>query len=84
MAYYFRAQKMANRRGADQRLSWLRQIDQDERGAWVWRFRQILHTLGQVIQFVFTQRDAHWTPVIVYQPRVTREVAKGVGKGGGG
>eukprot|EP00435_Cladocopium_sp_Y103_P041796 s1601_g11.t1 len=60
--YFFRAKRSSAALPSHARLSWLQARDLEERSEWVSKFRESTSTLGQVIQEVYTSRDAHWVP----------------------
>eukprot|EP00435_Cladocopium_sp_Y103_P031497 s1905_g8.t1 len=60
--YFFRAKRSSAMLPPAARLQWLQARDLDERSEWVAKFRDSTSTLGQIIQDVFTARDAHWLP----------------------
>eukprot|EP00435_Cladocopium_sp_Y103_P074094 s597_g46.t1 len=60
--YFFRAKRSSAALPSHARLSWLQARDLEERSEWVSKFRESTMTLGQVIQEVYTSRDAHWVP----------------------
>eukprot|EP00435_Cladocopium_sp_Y103_P020790 s3584_g5.t1 len=60
--YFFRAKRSSAALPSHARLRWLQARDLEERSEWVSKFRESTMTLGQVIQEVYTSRDAHWVP----------------------
>jgi hypothetical protein len=59
-AYYFRAKRTMRDTPDGQSLNRLERLDVAERAAWVAKFREGAQTIGQVVQQVFRERDAHW------------------------
>eukprot|EP00435_Cladocopium_sp_Y103_P059982 s497_g21.t1 len=66
--YFFRAKRSSAALPAHARLQWLQARDLEERSEWVSKFRESTSTLGQVIQEVYTSRDAHWAAAPVAAP----------------
>ena len=58
--YYFRAKRSTMILPMSQQPQWL-QAPVEERSEWVSKFGESTLTLGQVINEVYTSRDAHWT-----------------------
>eukprot|EP00435_Cladocopium_sp_Y103_P053820 s37_g17.t1 len=76
--YFFRAKRSSAALPANARLQWLQPRDLEERSEWVSKFRESTSTLGQVIQEVYTSRDAHWAATAVAPaPKKPNEPAAG-------
>jgi hypothetical protein len=70
-AYYFRAVRAAQDVPEARRADWLERMDVAERAVWVSQFREGSQSIGQVIQDVYTKRDAHWEVSPVVQESAT-------------
>jgi len=87
MQYYFRACDYSQEVAYDQRLSWLRRVDTEERSLWVKVFRETGAHLGTVIRDTFLARAIFWQPpMVLAAPKADRDRSRPWenGQGGGG
>ena len=72
MQYYYRACDYSQEVAYDQRLSWLRRVDTEERSQWVKTFRETGMHLGTVIKEISLSRAIFWQPPMVLTPVAAR------------